>query len=110
MVRQLVGTDVYIYANADARSFEEKLLKCDTGLLKLSLITNRGARTWPDGIPETSCIEQWRCRFLHKRNEPFHPKEISQLLDTLHNHGYDIIKTENLYTFDGAPGYSSAHG
>lgn len=108
--RQLVGTDIYIYSHDNARAFEEKLHKCETGMLKLTLITNRGVRTWPEGIPETTCIEQWRCRYLHHRNEPFAPQEISRLLDTLHTHGYDIIKTENLYTFDGAPGFSSAHG
>jgi len=111
MTRELVGTDIYIYAHATAREFEEKLLKVDTGSLKLSLITNRGARTWPEGIAETSCVEQWRCRFQHSRKgQPVDPKEIIRLLELLHSHGYDVIKTENLYTFDGAPGYSSAHG
>ncbi len=111
LIRELTGVDVYIYAHSHARAFEEKMLKYDTGSLKLAMITNRGARTWPEGIPETSCIEQWRCRFQHvRKGQPVQMQEILQLLETLHKFGYDIIKTENLYTFDGAPGFSSAHG
>jgi isocitrate dehydrogenase len=109
--RELVGTDVFIYAHSDARAFEEKMLKCNASPFKLTMISNRGARTWPEGMAETSCIEQWRCRFQHqKTGQPMDPHEITRLLDTLQGHGCEIIKMENLYTFDGAPGFSSAHG
>ena len=72
------------------------------------MISNRGARIWPSGHPETFCIEQWRCRFLAEKGAE--PHEILKLLETVTVSGYDVIKTENLYTFDGQPGYSSADG
>jgi len=77
----------------------------------LNMISNRGARVWPQGIPETFCIEQWRCRFTHKeKGRAATPEEIITLLQDLHQAGHDIIKTENLYLLDGVPGYSSAEG
>ncbi len=109
--RELIGTDVYIYAKSDARAFEEKILQCNTAPFKLMMISNRGTRTWPEGIVETSCLDEWRCRFQHHKNgQPLDMRAITTLLNTLHDHGYEIIKTENLYTYDGAPGFSSAHG
>jgi isocitrate dehydrogenase len=31
--------------------------------LKLTLITNRGVKVWPQGFKETFCTDHWRCRF-----------------------------------------------
>ena len=70
------------------------------------MISNRGARIWPQGHPETFCIEQWRCRFIEPNNNPIQPHEILKLLELVMLSGYDVIKTENLYTFDGIPGYT----
>jgi isocitrate dehydrogenase len=72
------------------------------------MVANRGVRIWPDGHPETSCIEQWRCRFLG--SGPISPDAIPALLTYLLREKFDLTKTENLYTFDGVPGYSSAEG
>lgn len=108
--RELVGVDIYIYAKDKAPVFEQKITKVPTTSLKLNMISNRGARIWPSGHPETFCIEQWRCRYLAPDGKPTQPHEILKLLDLLTVSGYDLIKTENLYTFDGKPGYSSADG
>ena len=40
------------------------LSKIDGGALKLSLITNRGVKVYPDGMKETFCTDHWRCRFI----------------------------------------------
>jgi len=106
--RRLVGVDVFVYSKDH---IEKKMTKLNPAPFQLSMITNRGARIWPDGHPETFCIEQWRCRFVHKsKDQPVTQHEIYTLLENLAHSGYDIIKTENLYTFDGAAGYSSAEG
>ncbi len=108
--RVLVGVDVFIYAKDKADTFQKKITQLPTKSLKLEMISNRGARIWPNGHPETFCIEQWRCRFLAPQGKPTETHEILKLLETLSVSGYDVIKTENLYTFDGKPGYSSAEG
>jgi isocitrate dehydrogenase len=109
--RVLVGVDVFIYSKHSAEKFIQKMTKEDDAPLQLSMISNRGARIWPHGVPETFCIDQWRCRFTHKQKDhPVEQQQIIQLLNHLAETGHDLIKTENLYTFDGAPGYSSAQG
>jgi isocitrate dehydrogenase len=75
------------------------------------MITNRGVRIWPNGHPETCCIEQWRLRFSHKeKNQKVFMKDITQLMEDLAKDGFDIIKMENLYLIDGEEAYSSAKG
>jgi len=36
--------------------------------------------------------------------------QLLQLLDAVHQAGFDIIKTENLYAFDGVRGFSLGQG
>lgn len=106
--RKCVGTDIYVYSK---QSIVKKMTSLNPTPLKLQMITNRGARVWPEGVPETFCIEQWRCRFVHKeKNHPVTFHEITTLLDNLAKSGYDVIKVENLYMYDDAPGYSSSDG
>ena len=104
--RELVGVDVYMYDLSSAENFLKRI-HLGSAPLKLSLISNRGVQIWPEGHVETSCIEQWRCRFLETRM--ISQEEIVTLLGYLIAQGHDIIKTENLYKIDGMPGYSSAH-
>jgi len=79
--------------------------------VKLKMITNRGVKVYPEGLPETFRTDHWRCRFTSE--EDGNPAEYACILDLLqrvHAAGLEVIKTENLYTFDGAPGYSSGQG
>lgn len=109
--RELVGVDVFVYSKASADAFYKKLVPVDLSPFAVSMISNRGARIWPEGQPETFCIEQFRCRFMHKqKNHKVGNDEIAELIKKLHFLGHDIIKTEYLYTFDGVPGFSSAQG
>ncbi len=109
--RKLIGVDVFFYALEKAESFIRHASALANFPLEVSMITNRGARIWPEGHLETSCIEQWRCRFVHHhKGTAISQKEIVSLLAYLVEAGYDIIKTENLYEIDGAPGFSSAQG
>jgi isocitrate dehydrogenase len=106
--RALIGTDIYIYDTANATDFTKKCIEKNYGNFELRLITNRGARIYPDGQPETFCIDAWRVRFVSKEPNDRTAKEITALLTQLSEEGVDVIKTENLYTFNGEPGYSSA--
>jgi len=38
------------------------------------------------------------------------PQQIIDLLQRVSDHGFHIIKTEHLYTFDGEPGFSLGQG
>ena len=109
--RKLVGVDLFIYSKEKATTVEKKITQLNPTPFKLQMITNRGVRIWPEGHPETFCIEQWRCRFIAKdEKHPIKPSDIVGLLDQFVKDGYDVFQTENLYTFDGTPGYTSAEG
>ncbi len=74
------------------------------------MITNRGVRVWPQGQPETFCIEQWRCRFMSDEGKAVSQNDLIQILHAFDHVQMDVIKSEFLYTFDGTAGYSSAEG
>ncbi|OGN63893.1 MAG: isocitrate dehydrogenase [Chlamydiae bacterium RIFCSPHIGHO2_12_FULL_49_9] len=108
--RELIGIDVFIYHRGVLEEFLPKISHINISQLRLKMVTNRGVRVWPQGQPETSCIEQWRCRFLTESGRAATQGDLIQILHAFDHVGLDIIKSENLYTFDGKPGYSSSEG
>jgi isocitrate dehydrogenase len=104
--KQLVGVDLYVHWNGtDPEKLALIIDQMKTTSLRLSMITNRGINVWPGGFKGTFCTDHWRCRFI-SQNDDFPVKEdvISLLQQSLKNN-IDIIKTENLYLFDGKPVY-----
>jgi len=77
------------------------------GDIDLAAIMNRGTKVWPDGAPETFCTDHWRCRFIAKTaGGSVTHDQVLGLLQRVAGAGFDFIKTENLYNFDGKPGFS----
>ncbi|NDY95599.1 NADP-dependent isocitrate dehydrogenase [Wenzhouxiangella limi] len=110
--KRLVGVDVFL--DHDGRDPERlgrtvEALTLNSGLT-LSLITNRGVKVYPNGLPETCCTDHWRCRFRSPNNAPIEHRQIIELLEMFEAAGLDFIKTEHLYTFDGQPGFSLGQG
>ena len=88
-----------------------RLGKAGNDRIELTMITNRGLKVWPKGAPETFCTDHWRCRFEGASDSvAVQPQDILDAQQRVLDHGFDIIKTENLYTFDGVPGYSLGQG
>jgi len=105
--RHCVGVDIYLYSTVDPQDLQKKLA-ATTAPLTCKLITNRGAKVWPEGQPETFCIDQFRARYTQRqKGESVTPDEIYATLQALSEAGFDIIKTENLYLFDDVPGFST---
>lgn len=110
--KTLVGVDIFLdWKGGTADELGEKLNKMVVDGLKLIVISNRGVKVWPNGRPETFCTDHWRCRFetTDKGNGIDH-KLILKQMQVFNEHEFDFIKTENLYYFDGKPGYSLAQG
>jgi len=61
------------------------------------------------GFPETFCTDHWRCRFKNP-NGLFTTQQILDLMGSAEKMGLDVIKTENLYHFDGKPAFSLGQG
>jgi isocitrate dehydrogenase len=110
--KELVGVDVYLdWREQNVEQLSVALQRCNGDGLELNVITNRGARLWPNGLPETFKTDHWRCRYLSPtKGSPISHAQIISLLQRIGESGFDFIKTENLYTFDGQIGYSSAPG
>ena len=109
--KALVGVDLFVHwtgdVAADLAYKWEAILPQDT---TLSMITNRGIKVYPDGFPETFCTDHWRCRFKPREGEMLRTAAVLELLQAAEAHGIDVIKTENLYAFDGKPAYSLGQG
>lgn len=107
-VRQTVGVDVFVTSTQSADEIAEALKACEDATLPLKMITNRGVKVWPGGLPETFCTDHWRCRFQAER--PTSLATIVALLNRLEQAGVQFVKTEHLCTFDGEPGFSLGQG
>ena len=107
--KQLMGVDVFIdgiFENPS--SLARQLKKQEGSVLKLEFLSSRGIAFWPGAPPRSDSADHWRCRFTAKTKETaLSQKDIIDLLTRLTEGGQDCIKTENLYNFDGKPGFSS---
>ncbi|MFN5629260.1 MAG: NADP-dependent isocitrate dehydrogenase [Bacteroidota bacterium] len=109
--KELVGVDVFVHWNGThPNELAEKVKKIESNGIKLSMITNRGIKVWPDGFKETFCTDHWRCRFKPNEGAEITKSNIIELLSNALNEGIDTIKTENLYSFDGKAAYSLGQG
>ena len=109
-VKELVGVDVFLdWSAGSPAELGDRLRRCGDATLPLEMITNRGVRVWPQGLPETFCTDHWRCRFRPEGGSASWA-DVLALLGRLSDAGFEVIKLENLYTFDGRPGFSLGQG
>ena len=109
--KKLEGVDLFVnWGGLDPNELAQKVQKIESKGMKLTMITNRGIKVWPDGFKETFCTDHWRCRFKPKEGEQMYKTDIIELLEKAIEEDIDTIKTENLYAFDGVSAYSLGQG
>ena len=110
--KELVGVDLFVHwSGMDANELANKLNVLNIEGMHLNMITNRGIKVYPDGFPETFCTDHWRCRFKPTAaDSKIGNSVIVKLLDTAEHAGIDVVKTENLYNFDGKAAFSLGQG
>ncbi len=108
--KSIVGVDVFLQYRGKPGELGQKLWNLGSGTLNLTMVTNRGVKVWPDPRASTFCTDHWRCRFLAPPAHVTSHRQILSLYARLVEQGFDVIKTENLCTFDGQPGYSMGQG
>ena len=110
-LRVLVGVDVFVNAPDTAPDrLAEQLRAIEHRSFKLHMITNRGVKVWPGSNERTLLTDHWRCRFITHYEGPTNRTLVAELMLRLSRAGVDIIKTEQLYVFDGQRGYSLGQG
>jgi isocitrate dehydrogenase len=109
-VKELVGVDVFVNQIGVADDLVAPLQAAANGAFDLTMITNRGVKVWPGGLPETFCTDHWRCRFQARDGKQINKAMVAELLARLAQGGVDFVKTEHLFTFDGVPGFSLGQG
>ncbi len=113
--KELMGVDIFIDNPTDIPA-EELAAKLSTfgGPLELIVITSRGLKIWPNSTIDAPYLRHCCCRFQSAKEinqlRKIHHTDIIQLLSQLDKLGLDVIKTENLYTFDGKLGFTLAQG
>lgn len=109
--KELVGFDVFVnFKDRDANKLGEQVKNFKAGNMVFNMITNRGVKVYPDGFPETFCTDHWRCRFKNAELKPSTYSDAMSIMKQVHDAGLEIIKTENLYTFNGEPGFTLGQG
>lgn len=109
--KELEGVDLFVHWHGtEADALAPLIQAINREDSALSMITNRGIKVWPDGFPETFCTDHWRCRFKNPAGGLMPKERIVELLEAAAARGIDVIKTENLYRFNGTSSYSLGQG
>ncbi|MBE0637475.1 MAG: NADP-dependent isocitrate dehydrogenase [Bacteroidales bacterium] len=118
--KELIGVDIFLDWLENDRNPEilgKRLEQLTRSNLRLKMVTNRGLKVYPGGLPETWCSDHWRCRFLIPKSEHQNTNAIQAtssdiivLLQEMKEEGLDFIKTENLYNIGGKRAYSLGQG
>lgn len=108
--KALMGVDLFVHWPGTNPDELAKMMKeLEVAEVKLSMITNRGIKVWPEGFEETFCTDHWRCRYQGQQGKFIKHDTITLLINAM-KHEIDVVKTENLYAFDGKPAFSLGQG
>jgi len=107
MKKDWVGFDMFIEAKEKPDALADKINKAMPAGLTLSILTNRGVKTWPNGSSGTFCTDHWGARI---KGEKVDTASLTGLLTAMEKAGLSVVKVENLYTLDGKDGFTAAAG
>jgi isocitrate dehydrogenase len=109
--KELVGVDLFLDWESGSPAQLGQALEAHAAELKLIMLESRGVKVYPDGFPDTLTGDHWRAHFMAgDGGSGLRPAQVVELLHRMVDAGFDVVKTENLYTFDGKPGYSLSQG
>src|SRR5262249_19795700 len=109
--RALQGVDVYVqWESRDSDALAAKLQTLAGPEFKLTMLTSRGVKVWPDGMPATYRGDQFRCRHMAVNGGEAKQTEIVALLGRITSAGLSVAQTVSLFAYDGERGYSLGQG
>jgi isocitrate dehydrogenase len=109
--KKQVGIDVFLEWSTSAAELVGRLRAVAAGDLTLQMVSNRGQLVYPGEPSQAAAFtDHFRCRFEGPLGAEVSTAALLDLLAQLAAAGLPFVKTEGLFTFDGAPGYSLAQG
>jgi isocitrate dehydrogenase len=109
--KELVGVDIYVCWGPDIEALAASVKTLEGGGLILETLANKGLKAWPDAnTSDMHLTDQYRCRFRAPAGKAITHADIAALVEKASSNGLDFTKTENLYLFDGTPGFSLGQG
>jgi isocitrate dehydrogenase len=109
--QETVGVDVYIgWHDQDSDTLAARLVPIAAPEFQLTMLTSRGLKVWPGGLPDIFRTDECRCRFMAAKGGTISHAAIVGLLSRITGAGLEFVQTENLTRFDGELGYSLGQG
>ena len=109
----LDGVDVFICMETMPGILGKTLVDLCAALpLRLSMISSRGLKVYPDIDYLPDLVDAWQCRFHVRSPETIEitAEDVTELLETLDAHKISWTHVEKLWQFHGEPGYTRAQG
>jgi isocitrate dehydrogenase len=109
--RELIGLDLFVaWRGKDINTLGKLIEALSNDELKLTTLSCKGLKVWPNVQFEMDVTDRYRARFVNPKGGTVTTTAIAQLLTRAAEQKLDFLKTENLYHFDGKPGYSVSAG
>jgi isocitrate dehydrogenase len=109
--RRVLGADVFVETPLDPESLGKSLeaLSAETAY-KLKMVSNRGTKVYPAMGAITDCVDQYRCRFIARKDgSDLTDADLIVLLQRVAgNHTW--MHVEKLQEFNGEPAFTKAQG
>ncbi len=110
VVKERVGVDIGINFEGKPDDLAAQINACVNDNLKLQMISNRGTKVWPNGRPQTFCVDNWRLRFMTNDGAHIKTSQVLALMNRMNESGLNFTKSVMLHNYDGQPGFTVAQG
>ena len=108
--REIVGTDIFVETGLYPEQLGPVLERLAEGsALRLKMISNRGTKVYPDGNRNIDAVDQYRCRFIRRGDEPLALAAVRDLIGRVEAE-LAWCHVELLQHFDGQPSFTKAQG
>lgn len=109
--RELIGVDLFIgWRDKPVEALAKALEAISTDELKMTMLSCKGLKVWPNIVTEMDVTDRFRARFLPVNGGTITHTAIAALLSRAAQQNIDFLKIENLFTFDGKAGFSMSQG
>ncbi len=109
--KELIGFDLVIDGrNSNIDDISQRLQNISNNL-SLASVSQRGLKIWPnDAMVKVGKLDVLTCRFIGYQDTKVFIELLPDIIAKVINAGYDVLSTDNLYNFDGKPGFSMPQG